>query len=515
MPALEVAIGNPVGVAVDAAGNRYVAAPDLNRVLKLDAAGTITTVAGNGTPGFSGDNGPATAASLCSPSGVALDAAGNLYIADQGNKRIRRVDPRRHDHDGGGQRRMRILGRRRAGDRGEPDQSHRRRGRCGGQPLHRGSEQPSHPPGRSLPGTITTVAGNGDAGFSGDNGPATAASLNSPIGVALDAAGNLYIADRRQSPHPPGRSRRHDHHGGGQWHGWVLRRRRAGDRGEPEPIRAASRSMRRAISTSLITDNQPHPPGRLPAARSRRWRAPARWLLRRRRSGDSGEPGLPAASRSTQPATSTSRIEATSASAGSMPPGRSRRWRAMARRVLRRQRSGDRGKPLTVPTASRVDAAGNLYIADQDNHRIRRVDPAGTITTVAGNGTPGSRGDGGPATAASLASPAGVALDAAGNLYIADSGNHRIRRVDAGRHDHHGGGQRHRRVLGRQRSGDGGAASAIRPASRSTRRATSTSRISGNQRIRRVDAARHDHDGGGQRHARASPATAVRRLRRA
>ena len=123
-------------VAADRAGNVFFV--DQNTVLRLDAAtGILTLVAGNGTPGFSGDNGPATSAQLNGPAGVAVDSAGNLYIADTGNHRIRKVSN----------------------------------------------------------GVITTVAGNGTPGFSGDNGPATSAQLYNPVGVAVDSAGNLYIAD--------------------------------------------------------------------------------------------------------------------------------------------------------------------------------------------------------------------------------------------------------------------------------------------------------------------------------
>ena len=121
---------------MDSAGNLYIADTDNNRIRKV-SNGVITTVAGNGTQGFSGDNGPATSAQLNGPDGVAVDSAGNLYIADTDNNRIRKVSN----------------------------------------------------------GVITTVAGNGTSGFSGDNGPATSAQLDDPYGVAVDSAGNLYIAD--------------------------------------------------------------------------------------------------------------------------------------------------------------------------------------------------------------------------------------------------------------------------------------------------------------------------------
>ncbi len=121
---------------MDSAGNLYIADTDNNRIRKV-SNGVITTVAGNGTQGFSGDNGPATSAQLYIPGGVAVDSAGNLYIADTYNNRIRKVSN----------------------------------------------------------GVITTVAGNGTVGFGGDNGPATSAQLNTPVAVAVDSAGNLYIAD--------------------------------------------------------------------------------------------------------------------------------------------------------------------------------------------------------------------------------------------------------------------------------------------------------------------------------
>src|SRR5439155_1308492 len=127
-PATAAQLTAPVGVALDPAGNLYIADRDNQRIRKVTPGGTISTYAGTGTWGFSGDGGPATAAQLNTPAGVALDSAGNLYIADQANHRIRKVTPG---------------------------------------------------------GTISTYAGSGTRGFSGDGGPATAAQLNTPAGVAL------------------------------------------------------------------------------------------------------------------------------------------------------------------------------------------------------------------------------------------------------------------------------------------------------------------------------------------
>src|SRR5439155_130227 len=137
-PAVTVDIDGTICVAVDGAGGIFIAGPASNGIRKVTPAGTITTVAGNGSVGFSGDGGPATSAQRRDPARVAVDSAGNLFIADSANRRIRKVTPA---------------------------------------------------------GTITTVAGNGSVGFSGDGGPATSAQFGDAVGVAVDGAGNLFIAD--------------------------------------------------------------------------------------------------------------------------------------------------------------------------------------------------------------------------------------------------------------------------------------------------------------------------------
>lgn len=138
IPGVSASLSNPAGIAVDNNGNAFIADAQENVVLRLDATtGVLSLVAGNGTTGYSGDNGAATAAQINQPEGVALDAAGNLYIADFGNNVVRKVSN----------------------------------------------------------GVITTVAGNGTKGYSGDGGPATSAQFRAPWGVAVDTAGNLYISD--------------------------------------------------------------------------------------------------------------------------------------------------------------------------------------------------------------------------------------------------------------------------------------------------------------------------------
>ena len=256
-PAIQAQFAQPVGVALDTAGNLYIADWGNNRVRKVDAAGNISTVAGTGVSGYGGDGGPAAQAQLSRPYGAALDAAGNLYIADWGNNRIRKVD---------------------------------------------------------AAGNISTVAGTGESGYSGDGGPAAQAQLAQPYGLTADAAGNLYIAD------------------------------------------SFNNRIRKVDAAGVIST-----------------------------VAGSGEPGY----------------------------------------------GGDGGAALQAqlagPVGAALDAAGNLYIADGNNQRIRMVDAAGVISTVAGNGESGYGGDGGAALRAQLAQPRGLAADAAGNLYAADSGNHRVR----------------------------------------------------------------------------------------
>ncbi len=137
-PAARAELGQPIGLALDRSGNLYIA--ESGRIRRVSPAGQIVTVAGSALRGFAGDGGPAVSAQLMFPAGLAFDGSGNLYLADRGNYRIRNVTP---------------------------------------------------------DGVITTVAGTGAPGFSGDGGPATAARLDWPSDVALDAAGNLYIADSR------------------------------------------------------------------------------------------------------------------------------------------------------------------------------------------------------------------------------------------------------------------------------------------------------------------------------
>ncbi len=258
--ATAAALNHPCGLVTDSAGGIYIADTDNARIRRVSSSGIISTVAGDGVPGASGDGGPALNASLSDVTGVALDAAGNLYFGDASNRRVRKVTPG---------------------------------------------------------GIISTVAGTGMQGFSGDGGPATKATLNRPTFVVVDPAGNLYITD------------------------------------------TSNQRIRRVDLNGTITT-----------------------IAGNGVAGFSGDGGLAA------------------------------------------------DASLMFPLGMAMDSIGNLYVADANNHRVRKIGLGGVITTVAGNGLESFSGDLGPATSASLNYPEDVAIDRAGNLFIADSGNNRIRKVD-------------------------------------------------------------------------------------
>ena len=251
----------PQGVTLDDIGNLYIADTYNSRIRMINTTGIISTIAGSGTAGFSGDGGQATAAELNQPLQILFDPTGNMYIVDGGNRRIRMVN---------------------------------------------------------TAGVITTIAGNGIAGFSGDGGQATAAKLKRPNEIAFDASGNLYIADTGN-----------------------------------ERIRKVNTAG--IISTIAGTGIMGF-------------------------AGDGGQ--------------------ATAAK-------------------------------LNDPCGITIDTPGNLYIADYYNNRIRMINTAGIISTIAGTGVGGFAGDGGQATAAEINKPNdGIVLDALGNFYIPDAGNNRIRKVN-------------------------------------------------------------------------------------
>ena len=314
-PATLARMQTPSGVCLDKYGNVYIADQNDCRVRKVDTSGIITTVAGTGHCGYSGDGGPADSADLRSPEGVSVSNDGTIYIADYHNSAIRMVkDNIIHTIAGNGT----------MGDAGEggpatdallntpADVAVDRYGN-----VYFVDQGVSKLKKVDTFGIITTIAGNGSAAFTGDGGPASAAQLNWPQGVGVDTCGNVYIADFYNSC-----------------------------------VRKVDVVTGR-ISTIIGNDSLGY-------------------------SGDWG------------PATDAVLYDA---------------------------------------SAVGLDHMGNVYVTDYYNYCIRKMDATGIITTIAGNDSLGFSGDGGPATDAKLSFPQGVAADDSGNIYIADLDNYRVRKV--------------------------------------------------------------------------------------
>jgi uncharacterized protein (TIGR03437 family) len=370
-PATAAELDGPTGVAVDGAGNLFIA--DNNRIRKVSASGAIATVAGDGAPGrfFFGDGGPATAAGLDLPTGVAMDGAGNLFIADVGNYRVRRVSPDGAITtvagngvsvavDAGGNLFIADIGNHRI-RRVSPD------------------------------GIITTVAGTGTQGFSGDGGPATSAELNFPNAVAVDRERNLFIADgsnhRIRKVSPDGIITT------------VAGTGMPGSSGDGGPATSAGMSPRSvavdAAGNLFIADVNNDQIG----------------------TGYDG---------TTDTLSQTHRIRKVSPDGiiTTAAGGGTAHWGDGGLAT---------SAEVRFPTGVAVDGAGNLFFATSGAdyeipgpERVRKVSPSGIITTVAGGGT-AFPGNGGPATSVTLSTPSGLAVDSVGNVYFAETYNNVVR----------------------------------------------------------------------------------------
>jgi sugar lactone lactonase YvrE len=427
-PATQIALAIPLGTAVDASGNIYIAEALMNRVRRVSAtSGIVTTVAGTGKAGFSGDGGPATAAMVSTPSAVAFDRAGNLYIVDSDNHRVRRVDAASQiitTFAGGGS--PGFLG------EGGPATA------AGISPAAIAldasdnlflSDEASNRVRRVDAATrvITTVAGT-DRGFAGDGGPATAAKFDTIRGLAFDSAGNLFIADMINE-----RVRRID--AATKVISTVAGTGAIGYSGDGGPATAAMLALPQTVAVDgagnlYIADND--------NARIRKVDAATHTISTVAGTGTGGFSGDGGPASAAVVSYSTSVTLDTSGNLFITDTGNLRIRRIDRTTNVINTVAGGPGDnvPATAavllgPRDVALDAAGNVYIADQSNHRIRRVDAVTRVlTTVAGTGTGGFSGDGGPATAAKLYSPFGVVLDARNNIYIADDDNYRVRRVD-------------------------------------------------------------------------------------
>jgi sugar lactone lactonase YvrE len=405
-PATSAQLAAPRGVAVDPAGNIFIADSGNDVIRMVTTDGIINTVAGNGSRGFSGDNGPATSAQLSYPVGVAVDANGNLFIADRYNNRIRMVNS-------SGVITTLI---------GAPISDPRSVSVDNSGNVFVSDSGNNRVRMISPGGALTTVAG-GAAGFSGDGGPATAARLALPIQVAADGIGNIFIADRGN-----------------------YRVRRVTANGIIDTVAGTSDDGRPASQAQLNFPNVIAVDGSgnlfIADTDSQRIRMISRDGIISTIAGNgswgfSGDGGAAISAQLNYPAS----IAVDAAGNLFITDTNNHRIRKISPNGIittvvgnGRQGSGGDGGPasraaMNYPRGIAVDGTGNLYIADTDNQRIRKVDSSGIITTLAGNGTSGFSGDGGPATDAQLAFPVGLTIDGAGNLFIADSVNNRIRKV--------------------------------------------------------------------------------------
>ncbi len=408
-PAKTNQLNEPRGLAVDAAGTLYIADASNHRIRRVSPDGTMTTLAGTGTPANTGDGGPAIAANLNTPTALATDTAGNLYVATIGA--VRRIDPNLSistvltlpvpsglvvDAQG-----MLLIS-----------------DSFGSRVLRLGTD-----------GSTTVVAGNGDFRFAGDGGPAADGSLNQPAGLAIDAAGALHIADRDNL-----RTRRvaggliTTTAGNGNY-------RFAGDAGDAA---GATLNQPTGVTTDglgdvFIAD----------FANNRVRKVTADGIINTvAGTGASGFSGD--GQQATAATLSLPRDVAADTSGFYIADRDNNRVRKVDLAGLIRTVAGGGqavgldvrdGGPATsgvlrLPAAVAVDANGNIYVADTNNDRIRKITPDGSISTVAGGGE--SAGNQIPATNAALNAPQGVAVDAQGRIFLSDTDNGLIRMVQNG-----------------------------------------------------------------------------------
>ena len=493
-PALKAQLRVPAGLTFDADGNLYIADRDNHRVRKVDKKGIITTVAGNGTAGFSGDGGPATQASLNLPSGVVVDKKGNLYIADRSNDRVRMVNTKGiiqtiagNGHEGYHGDNMPAL-------KATLDKPF-------GLALDKDNNLYIADRGNNRirkvdrSGMISTVAGDGGYYFIGDNGPAYRASIAGPTDVAVDGKGNIYIADRNNNRirvvNKLGMIRtlmgtgQQDYNGDSELaretnlhlpfgvaldkngdllvidrsHYRIRKLILKGNRvttvagnglklfgGDGGPAQGANIEFPHGIDVdskdNVIFADKAHyrirkitPQGIIST------------IVGNGIRGNIGDGG-PALKASVFP--TRMRLNHKDEIFFISPSG----FISLVRKVntqgiideyittsdadyqeaVLTSGSGASSKSeITVISQFSdlaLDKKGNLYLADRINHQIRKFSPQGKITTIAGTGEFNYFGDGGPATQAAFRDPAAITLDEAGNLYVADAANNMIRKID-------------------------------------------------------------------------------------
>lgn len=425
-PAVEAQISDINNVAIDLDGDPVVADFQNHIIFKVRRDGILQVLGGTGIPGFSGDGGPATRASLSFPNGIAIDRSGAIYFTDVVNRRVRRISP-------GGIIET-VAGSGATGDEGDGGSALAAsflfpRGICfdaeGNLYIADGGANRIRK--LSPNGLITAFAGTGRAGFSGDGRAAVQAQLFGPNGVAFDRDGNVFIADTRN-----GRIRKVDPRG-------IITTVAGGGTGNEGDGVLATDAFLFPIGVTVDREgnvlfsnvNNVH-------SRVYRFGSDGRLRVVAGQGRNSGGDGGPATSAGFAfPAGLAIAPDGTLYIADS---GDQRLRRVSAGGIAdtaagsgQHRFSGDGGPAVAASFGLLVgvtsDRAGNIYVSERNNKRIRKIAPNGIITTFAGNGKTGSAGDGGPATEASFGSPAGLAADASNNIYVADSTIGKIRRI--------------------------------------------------------------------------------------
>lgn len=452
--ALNAQLNLPYGLALDSAGNVYVADLGNQRVRRITPDGAISTVAGTGRKASSPDGAAPTDTSLLSPRNVAIDAAGNLYIAEFEGHRIRKLTPNGKLSTVAG---TGVAGSSGDGNRASAAQINYPAGMAfdrAGVPSFSGDGGPAASAAltsvndlaadlngnlfiadavrlrRVDPlGIILTVAGDGYVHSVGDGGPATSAQLFQPSALTLDFAGNVFIADSGTQ-----RIRQVLHDGTMTTLAGTGTAARGAADGSPAANVALNTPMGVAMDSSgnvLVADTYNHRVLLVTPAHA------IRSVAGTGTGGASpeGTPPLVAQLRAPRAVcadrmgnlyivdTSNHRVLRLS------PGGTLQTAAGNGSKGIAGDGGAARFAQLNTPSACALDSAGNLFIADTANHAIRKVNPAGTISTVAGIFDAGSTGDEAPATAARLSSPRGVVVDDSGDIFIGDTGNHRIRQV--------------------------------------------------------------------------------------
>src|SRR5215467_7947176 len=403
----------PLGLAVDTSGNLYIV-DSANNVIRQVSGDIIYPFAGNYIQGFSHEGGPAIDAALSVPSDIAFDTSGNLYIADTGNARIRKVDTSGNITT--------VVGGGTAYTEGGID--------SGGNIFIADRDGNHIYKVAASTQKITTIAGNAGYGFTGDGSTAANAQLNSPTSIQVDPTGDLFFVDLRNS-----RVREINSSGNiatVAGNGLVTY---SGDGG------AAQNALMSAPSGVAVG-----PGGAVYLSDTNNQRI-------RMIAGDgtistvagNGTPGFAgdgSAGTSAQVNFPSGLAADPSGNLYISDTGNQRVRKLSGGSITTVAGNGTAGyggdggaavsAQINSPAGLAVDSSGNLYIADFSNPAVRKVTSGGTITTIAGTGVAGYAGDGSPAAQAQLNGPAGLALDSSGNLYIADSGNHVVRRISPG-----------------------------------------------------------------------------------